>query len=200
MVIIATRNPHKLFEVQALPAAEGMKLEPLDALGTPPAIDETGVSFEENAAIKAVRYSLWVKREADIDAAVIAEDSGLQIEALFGWPGIESARLAPTDDERIAMVLSRLADGVRREAQFAAVTAVAVGGHFVGSFRGIANGVITTAPRGSNGFGYDPVFEDPTTGLTFAEMTLTEKNERSHRADAWTKALRHIQAYHLFPT
>jgi XTP/dITP diphosphohydrolase len=200
VVIIATRNPHKLTEVQALPAAEGMKLEPLDVLGQPPAVDETGVSFEENAAIKAVRYSLWVKREADIDAAVVAEDSGLQIEALFGWPGIESARLAPTDDERIAMVLSRLADGVRREAQFAAVTAVAVGGHFVGTFRGIANGLIIAAPRGSNGFGYDPIFEDPATGLTYAEMTIAEKNERSHRAEAWTKALRHIQAYHLFPS
>ncbi len=151
------------------------------------------MTLEENAVIKAVRYSLWLKREHGLELPVLAEDSGLHIEALLGWPGVESARIAETSDERIALVLERVRESHNRRAHFTAVVALAINGMFITSWRGVIIGQITLEPRGAAGFGYDPVFEDPTLGLTFAELPAAEKNARSHRALAWNKALQYMK-------
>lgn len=193
MIVLASLNPHKLGEISALPQAQGLQLAPItDFAGVEPVVED-GVTLEENAVIKAVRYSLWLKREHGLEHPVLAEDSGLHIEALLGWPGAESARVAPTSAERIALVLERMHEGINRRAHFAAVVALAVNGHFLGAWRGVINGQIAHAPRGENGFGYDPVFEDPGLGLTFGELAPQEKNAHSHRALAWAKALAYVK-------
>jgi XTP/dITP diphosphohydrolase len=189
VIIVATLNAHKLDEIRALPRARALDLRGLLDYEGVPEVVEDGVSCEENAMIKAVKYSLWLKREQGLTAPVIAEDSGLFIEALLGWPGVHSARIAPAASERIALVLARLQDALPRSAYFAAHTALAINGCPVGTWRGVVNGVITTEPRGSQGFGYDPVFEDPASGRTFAELTAAEKNMISHRTKAWELAL-----------
>jgi XTP/dITP diphosphohydrolase len=193
VIVIASLNPHKLGEIAALPQAQGMQLSPITDFAGVEAVVEDGVTLEENAVIKAVRYSLWLKRAHGLEHPVVAEDSGLHIEALLGWPGAESARVAPTSEERIALVLERMQEGLNRRAHFAAVVALAVNGHYLGAWRGVINGQISHAPRGENGFGYDPVFEDPALGLTFGELPAEEKNSRSHRALAWAKALSYVK-------
>ncbi len=189
MIIVATLNAHKLEEIQALPAAQALVLRGLlDYQGAPEVIED-GVSCEENAMIKAVRYSLWLKREHGVTAPVIAEDSGLFVEALLGWPGVHSARVAATPEARIALVLEKLAEAVSRNAYFAAFTALALNGCPIQTWRGIVNGVIAATPRGNGGFGYDPIFEDSATGRTFAELSAERKISVSHRTKAWELAL-----------
>jgi XTP/dITP diphosphohydrolase len=192
VVVVATLNAYKLGEIQALSAAQAFELVPISSFEGAQAVVEDGVTLEENAVIKAVRYSLWLRREHGVEPPVVAEDSGLHIEALLGWPGVDSARAAPTPQERIALVLARMNGQANRRAYFTAVTALAVNGHFITSWRGVVGGQIAHAPRGENGFGYDPLFEDPALGLTFAELPLAEKNARSHRALAWMKALQYL--------
>ena len=189
MIIVATLNAHKLAEIRALPAAQPLELRGLLEYRDVPEVVEDGVSCEENAMIKAVKYSLWLKREHDVTPPVIAEDSGLFIEALLGWPGVKSARIADTPEARIALVLEKLQEAVSRNAYFAAFTALAINGCPVQTWRGTVGGVITEAPRGSQGFGYDPIFEDPVTSRTFAEMSAAEKNAISHRTKAWELVL-----------
>jgi XTP/dITP diphosphohydrolase len=194
VIVIASLNPHKLGEIAALPQADGVELTSIAQFAGVQPVVEDGASLEENAVIKAVRYSLWLKREHGLEPPVVAEDSGLHIEALLGWPGVESARVAPTAHERIALVLERLGEKANRRAQFSAVVALAVNGHYISSWRGVINGQITHAPRGEHGFGYDPVFEEPALGLTFAELPPEEKNSRSHRALAWAKAFQYLKS------
>jgi XTP/dITP diphosphohydrolase len=195
MVVIATHNPHKAAEIQLLPGSEGLEVCALSYFGDPEEVVENGTTFEENAAIKAVRYSLWLKRELGLEPPVVAEDSGLSIEALLGRPGVESARIAPTDHERIAWVLAEMEGVSLRAAHFTAVTALAVNGQLLHVWRGIVHGRITSEPRGISGFGYDPVFEDQEIGKTFAEMSAEEKNQRSHRARAWMQAFDFLRAH-----
>lgn len=195
MLVIATQNADKAAEIQRLPGAEGLDLRPLTYFGDPPEIIENGTTFEENAAIKAVRYSLWLKRELGIEPPVVAEDSGLVVEALLGKPGVESARIAPTPAERIAWVLNEMEGIALRAAHFTAYTALAVNGHLLRTFRGITPGKITEAPRGRHGFGYDPVFEDAELGQTFAEMSAEQKNQRSHRGRAWGQVFDFLRAH-----
>jgi XTP/dITP diphosphohydrolase len=197
VIIVATLNAHKLSEIQRLPAAAALDLRGLLDYPGVPEVVEDGVSCEENAMLKAVKYSLWLKREHGFTDAVIAEDSGLFVEALLGWPGVQSARVAPTVQERIALVLERLAGAATRSAYFGAITALALNGCPVATWRGIVNGVITAEPRGDQGFGYDPIFEDPASGKTFAEMALEEKNQLSHRTRAWEQALAYASAEKL---
>lgn len=193
MIIVASLNTHKFSEIADLPLAAGLQLEPISNYAGVQPVEEDGVTLEENAVIKAVRYSLWLKREHGLEFPVLAEDSGLHIEALLGWPGVESARIAETSDERIALVLERVRESHNRRAHFTAVVALAINGMFITSWRGVIIGQITLEPRGAAGFGYDPVFEDPTLGLTFAELPAAEKNARSHRALAWNKALQYMK-------
>jgi XTP/dITP diphosphohydrolase len=192
VVIVATLNAHKLTEIQQLPAAQALELRGLLDFADVPAVAEDGVSCEENAMLKAVKYSLWLKREHGLVCPVIAEDSGLFIEALLGWPGVQSARVAPTSAERITLVLEKLSEAATRNAYFAAFTALAINGCPVRTWRGTVSGVITSAARGSQGFGYDPIFEDPASRRTFAELTAVEKNQLSHRTRAWEQALGHV--------
>jgi XTP/dITP diphosphohydrolase len=197
VIVLATLSEHKLSEIQRLPGADGLELTPIFSLGLPPEVEESGSTLEENAAIKAVRYSLWLRRELGIQPPVVAEDSGLLIEALLGWPGVESKRVADTDPDRIALALQKL-DGVQqRTAYFVAHVALAVNGHLLRTWRGAVNGEITLTPRGSAGFGYDPVFEDVELGRTFAELNAEEKNQRSHRSKAWGQAFEYLAANKL---
>ena len=193
MIVIASRNAHKIAEIAALPQAAGLQLVAVGDFSGAPEVEETGVAFEENAAIKAVRYSLFLKREHGIEPPVIGEDAGLMVEALLGWPGVYSARIAETPEQRIALVLERLGEHFNRSAQFVAYTALARNGQLVQTWRGVVSGRITAAPRGTGGFGYDPIFEDLETGRTFAEMSSEEKNARSHRRSAWSKALEYLR-------
>jgi XTP/dITP diphosphohydrolase len=193
VIVIASRNAGKIAEIRALPAAAGLELVPISDFANAPEVVEDGVTFEENAVVKAVRTSLWLKRAHGIEPPVVGEDAGLLVETLLGWPGVQSARIADNSAERIALVLERLGDHFNRSAQFVAYTAMAVNGNLLQTWRGSVSGRILHEPRGSSGFGYDPVFEDTSSGRTFAEMTREEKNQRSHRFKAWTAALEHLQ-------
>ena len=197
MIVIASLNSHKVDEIRQLPAAAGLELRGISELGTPPEVDENGLTFEENAVLKAVRYSLWLRRELGLAHPVVAEDSGLQVEALLGWPGIHSARVGPDAEQRNALVLEKLAGSSNRAARFVAATALARNGSLIRTWQGVVRGRITQSPRGPGGFGYDPIFELPELELTFAELSAAEKNEHSHRSKAWTDALRYLEQHQL---
>jgi XTP/dITP diphosphohydrolase len=193
----APLSEHPLTDLHRPPGAEAPELTEIYTLGLPPEVEESGSTLEENAAIKAVRYSLWLRRELGIQPPVVSEDSGLAIEALLGWPGVESKRVADTDRERIALTLSKLEGMQLRSAYFVAHIALAVNGHLLHTWRGSAPGRIAEVPRGNGGFGYDPVFEDVELGRTFAELTAEEKNQRSHRGRAWSQAFEYFRANKL---
>ena len=195
MIIIASQNEGKVREVAALPAASGLDLRPISAFDACPDVVEDGTTCEENAVIKAVKYSLWLKRTHDVSAPVIADDSWLMVFSLMGWPGVHSARIAETDVERNWMVLDKLSGKRDRSAQFLAYTALAVNGVLVDSWRGSVTGAIAEEPRGNNGFGYDPIFIDLRSGRTFAELSKQEKNELSHRNQAWTQAFDYLKLH-----
>src|SRR5207248_2792520 len=131
MFIVATRNPGKVAEVLTLPAADGIDLRPVGTIAKPPEIVEDGTTCEENAVIKAIKYSLWLKRDLRQEVPVLAEDSGLMIEAELGWPGVNSNRIAPTDPERIEVVLKRMENQQMRTAEFVAFVALAINGQLI---------------------------------------------------------------------
>ncbi|MEZ5338885.1 MAG: non-canonical purine NTP pyrophosphatase [bacterium] len=197
MIVIASRNEGKVREIAVLPAASGLELRPVSDFPGCPDIEENGTTCEENAVIKAVKYSLWLRREHGIAPAVISEDSGLMVFSLLGWPGVHSARIAETDVERNWMVLDRLSGQRDRSAQFLAHTALAVNGVLVESWRGSVTGVIAEEPRGNQGFGYDPIFIDQASGRSFAELDRSRKNELSHRNQAWTQAFEYLRQHSL---
>lgn len=181
VVILATSNPGKVAELRAMlpPAIVVRSLLDLGLTGP----EETGASFADNAALKAIEISRHVKE------LVVADDSGLEVDVLGGGPGVYSARFAgdPPDDKRnIDLLLSRLMGmpDERRTARFRCAIAVARGGEIVLTADGTCHGRIGHACRGTNGFGYDPVFELPS-GKTMAELTTEEKNLISHRAIAF---------------
>jgi XTP/dITP diphosphohydrolase len=150
--------------------------------------DETGSSFEENASSKAAYYSGFIA------GLVLADDSGLEVAALGGAPGIYSARYSgqnATDAANNQLLLRRLENQGNRAARFVCVVALARGGRILTTVRGIAEGEILTQPRGDQGFGYDPLFFYPLLGRTFAELNPKEKLAVSHRG----KALRGLLSY-----
>jgi XTP/dITP diphosphohydrolase len=178
LLVVATGNPGKLREMQAYLADSGwdltLKPEELE-------IEETGDTFAANACLKASQIAKATGQWA------IADDSGLQVDALNGAPGVYSARYAPTDVERIARVLRELDDEVNRQAQFVCAVAIArPDGAIALQSEGICRGEILHAPRGDGGFGYDPIFYVPEKQLTFAEMTPQLKKSISHRGRAFT--------------
>lgn len=197
MVIIASRNQGKVREIDALPAASGIELKSISEFSDCPEVVEDGTTCEENAVIKAVKYSLWLRREHGIASPVISEDSGLMVFSLMGWPGVNSARIAETAVERNWEVLDRLSGKRDRSAQFIAYTALAINGVLVESWRGTVMGAIAEEPRGEAGFGYDPIFIDLQSGRTFAEIDRDRKNELSHRNIAWTQAFEFLRQHHL---
>src|SRR6266436_8757639 len=181
-LFIASHNPGKIEEIEALLARFGVAAIGAGALGLPEP-EETGATFEENAALKACA----AMQASGLPA--LADDSGLVVPALAGAPGIYSARWAgPSKDFRVAMerVQRELADKDRR-AQFVAVLALAWPDGEVATFRGEVQGQLTWPPRGERGFGYDPIFVADGYQMTFGEMGPAYKHQISHRARAFAK-------------
>jgi XTP/dITP diphosphohydrolase len=197
-IYLATTNPGKLRELREAAQPCNLEVEPLPALAVLPPAIEDGKTFEENARLKAEYYS----HHAD-GGLVLAEDSGLEVDQLGGAPGVYSARYAAvlaggtechsnSDDEAnnqaLIAQLQRLPDGPH-PGRYVCVIALARDGQLVETFRGEAEGELITTPRGTGGFGYDPLFYFPALGKTFAELPLAEKRRHSHRGAAFRQFL-----------
>ena len=185
-LLIATHNAGKLAELRDLLRNAPYELVSLSDVGIELDVEETGDTLEENAALKATTYA----RLAGM--LTLADDSGLEVDALDGAPGVHSARYAgpnATDSDRIAKLLANLAAHPQPwNARFRCVIAIAAPGGNTELHGGACEGVIIPYPRGKNGFGYDPIFHIPEQNRTMAELTDAEKNALSHRAIAARKA------------
>ncbi len=186
-LLLATRNRGKRREIEEFLRAGGLSLSllSLDEAGAVPDVEESGATFAANARLKADFYSLLT----GIDT--LGDDSGLEVMALGGRPGVLSARYAGAgagDDERIARLLVEMADLDDRCARFVSAVCLSRRGCPLAEFSGVAEGEILRARRGAGGFGYDPVFYYPPLQRTFAELELGEKNRVSHRARALEQA------------
>lgn len=191
--LIASSNPGKLRDFAAVAARHGVEVALLPHFKSLPECIEDGATFEENARKKAEHYSRYASGEV-----VLADDSGIEIDALGGAPGVRSARYAATtehgksnDAANNALVLRQMKDvpDEKRTGRFVCVIAIARGGRTIATFRGQAEGRILRELRGSGGFGYDPMFYFPALAKTFAELTPTEKAEVSHRGQAFQRFL-----------
>lgn len=186
-ILIASRNKGKIEEFKKLFQKFNIPVESLyDLREDVPEVEETGTTFKENARLKAEQIAALLNRP------VIADDSGLVIDALNGEPGVYSARYAgekATDDENNEKVLNRLKQTPidNRTARFVAVLALAIPNEETIFTEGICEGRIAFSPSGLNGFGYDPIFIPEGYDITFAELSNEEKNEISHRSDALKK-------------
>ena len=188
-LIIATCNPGKLPELRALLA--GLPFEVSDA-GDMPDVEETGATFEENACLKAVAAAGYH------GAWALGDDSGIEVDALGGEPGVYSARFAgpgATDEQRNDVLLARLetTPDEARTARYRAVVAVASPEGEVRIFEGVCEGLILRERRGAGGFGYDPLFFVPKYGVTMAELPPDTKNQISHRGRALAQARRFLE-------
>jgi XTP/dITP diphosphohydrolase len=195
-VLIATSNPGKLRDFAGAATLHGIEIAGIPNFSSLPLAVEDGQTFEENARKKAEEYSRYVPGEI-----VVADDSGLEIDALHGAPGVHSARYAAdqphladanTDDEaNNARVLRELKNvpPETRTGRFVCVLVAARDGATLETFRGVAEGIILDAPRGTNGFGYDPLFYFPKIHKTFAELSAEEKSKYSHRGAAFRQFL-----------
>ncbi len=191
-VLVATSNAGKLRDFAGAAAPYGITIASIPHFASLPQVVEDGITFEENARKKAEAYSLAVPGEL-----VLADDSGLEIDALGGAPGVHSARYAAdephaaecnTEDEANNARVLRELKGIpeeKRTARFVCVLVVARDGQTLHTFRGTAEGILLDAPRGKNGFGYDPMFYFPQIGKTFAELSAEEKARYSHRGAAF---------------
>ena len=185
-LLLATTNQGKIKEIKKMLKGLGLRIESLadhPELGT---VQETGRTFAENSRKKSLLYSL------KYPGLVLAEDSGLEVEALYGKPGVFSARFSgpkSTDEKNIKKLLSLLAGlpPKKRRAQFVCVASLAKNGKIIRQFRGKVRGIILSLPKGKNGFGYDPIFYYPRFRRTFAQLTPSEKNSVSHRGKAFKK-------------
>jgi XTP/dITP diphosphohydrolase len=197
-LLFASSNPHKVEEVAAILRPCGIDVVGLDALNQPlPEPEETGETFEANAAIKASAYALAAGR------LCLADDSGLEVDALGGAPGVHSARYAGVGSTRAerdaannAKLLRELANVPpdRRSARFVCVMCLAdASGRILATTRGTFEGRISDRPRGVNGFGYDPLLLLPDEGRTSAELASEEKNARSHRGAAARAMAKRLQ-------
>ena len=190
-LIVASRNVHKTREIQQILGSE-FAVRDLRACPEISEIIVSGTSFEENAKLKALAVS------RKLPGLVIADDSGLEVEALGGAPGMHSARYAGTNTtnrEKIDRLLEELARAGAakdaRRARFRCVLALARNGEVLGVFEGIIEGQIADRPRGARGFGYDPIFVPKGFQQTFGELGPAEKNQLSHRA----RALKKLRAF-----
>ena len=183
-LLLATRNPHKTREFSEILGSE-FAVRDLSAAAETLTVEETGETFAENAILKAVVIS-----ELFPDLLVVGDDSGLEVDALKGAPGVYSARYAgpgALDSENITRLLSELrqcANSAPFTARFRCVLACARGGKLVETFEGAAEGTIVDRPKGERGFGYDPVFQPIGFAQTFGELSPEQKNRISHRAQA----------------
>ena len=191
-IYCATTNPGKLREFRLAVARFGegrLEVESLPRLAHIPACDETGATFEENAIQKATYYSTHAP------GPLFADDSGLEVRALGGAPGVVSARFAgegATDVANNHLLLEKLSGIADRTAQFVCVIALAEKGRLIRTFRGVVEGRMTAQPRGPNGFGYDPLFFYEPFGCTFGEVSAERKLEVSHRARALEQMVRYL--------
>jgi XTP/dITP diphosphohydrolase len=197
-IYLATSNPGKVREFREAAQALAVALDPLPGMaGLPPAIED-GATFEQNARIKAEYYSHFAPGEL-----VLAEDSGLAVDGLNGSPGVHSARYAavlhsgaPSDqnsddqanNSALISQLERLS-GDQHPGKYVCVIALARDGRTLATFTGEASGELLIIPRGNQGFGYDPLFYFPVLGKTFAELSLEQKREHSHRGKAFRQFL-----------
>jgi XTP/dITP diphosphohydrolase len=196
MVLYAcTTNSGKLREfllASAQAQLADILIEPLPGLDAIAPPDETGATFEENAALKASYYSQFTEK------LVFADDSGLEVSALGGAPGVRSARYAgegAKDDENNALLLRNLSGVRQRHARFVSVVALARGGHIPHTSRGAVEGEILAEARGFGGFGYDPLFYYPPFGCSFGEIDKERKFTVSHRGQALRALLEWIAAH-----
>jgi len=190
-LLIATNNLHKLDEFKEIFAELPIAITSLAEEGITLDPDETGLTFEENAIIKAQAF-------AEVsDLPVLADDSGLEVDALDGEPGVYSARYQNTAKGdhvgRYQIVLDKLAaknlPWSKRTARFRCVIAVATKQHLIGTVEGTAEGFVDYEPKGENGFGYDPVFFMPEFNQTMGEMSAAQKHSISHRGRAARAAI-----------
>jgi XTP/dITP diphosphohydrolase len=193
-VLVATSNAGKIRDLVGAAIAHNVQIEMLPDFASAPSVIEDGATFEANARKKAEHYSKYADGEM-----VIADDSGLEVDALAGAPGVHSARYAAaennlpedpgnSDDEaNNARVLRELHDvpDEFRTGRFVCVIAAARNGHTLAAFHGKAEGILLRSPRGTNGFGYDPLFYFAEIGKTFAELSAEEKSRYSHRGAAF---------------
>ncbi|MBI4893965.1 MAG: RdgB/HAM1 family non-canonical purine NTP pyrophosphatase [Acidobacteria bacterium] len=184
----ATTNAGKLREFHLAAERLGfpqIDIQPLDGLKQIEPCEEDGATFEENAVKKAVYYSRYT---AD---PIFADDSGLEVDALGGEPGVYSARYSPegTDSENNRLVLERMEGRADRTARFVCVIALAHEGRLAATFRGTVEGRIAQGESGPHGFGYDPLFYYPPFGCTFGEVERERKMRVSHRGEALRQLL-----------
>ena len=184
-ILFATTNAGKLREVRAILAGLAVRLESLTDHPSIPAAVEDADTFEGNARLKAIHYSRLTNRWT------LTDDSGLEVDALGGRPGVHSSRYAGPEGDAAAnnAKLVRELDGVpaeKRTARFRCVVVLANGSEVLATASGKWEGLIVDDPRGANGFGYDPHFFVPHYGITSAEMTPEQKNRLSHRGQAFT--------------
>jgi XTP/dITP diphosphohydrolase len=180
-LVIATRNKGKTAEIRELLETFPIAIKNLDDFGPIPEVIEDGDTFDENAYKKA-SFTARV-----LGYPALADDSGLVVEALQGKPGVHSARYAgpdATDAQRYVKLLTELDNQVNRSAAFECVISIAVPSGPALTYEGRCEGTITQTPAGANGFGYDPVFFYPPLRKTFAQLTMSEKSQVSHRGKA----------------
>ncbi len=181
VLVVASQNPGKVREIRGLLHETPLKVIALSDLSAPPELSEPHETFAANAADKATQTACASGHLA------LADDSGIVVPALDGAPGVRSSRIAASDPERIEWLLAQMEDftGDQRAAYFVCVLALAdPSGNLLGTWEERVDGVITCEPRGTGGFGYDPVFWYPPAEKAFAEMSPQEKNNVSHRGRA----------------
>ena len=191
-LLVATRNPGKATEFERLLGEVPLEITSLDEVGCRDEAEETGDTFEENAIIKARFYC------ERTGLVTLADDSGLEVDALGGEPGVRSARYGGpgyTDEGRVDLLLKNLRDVAweDRTGRFRCVIAIVWPEGDVRTVDGAVEGIVQHEPKGANGFGYDPVFYLPHLGKTTAELSLEDKNELSHRGKAAKKAVALLQ-------
>lgn len=194
-ILVGTKNAGKVRELENLLAEIPVELQSLDEFENVIEPEETGASFADNAALKAVYYS------EKTGLAALADDSGLEVSALNGAPGVYSARYAGKDSssaEKIAKLLEELENSGNedRSARFVCVIVLTnEAGEIIFQAEGICDGKIANEPRGENGFGYDPVFIPEGFDETFGELSNDVKSRLSHRARAITKIIRFLRDF-----
>ena len=179
--VLASRNAHKLVEMQEILSAQGIEVMLQSDIGLDLEVEETGETFLENARLKAVA----VMQASGLPA--IADDSGLCVDCLKGAPGIYSARYGGeglSDRERYQMLLQAVSGQPKRTAHFVSAIVCAMPNGDLIEAEGSCEGTLAYAPKGEGGFGYDPIFFVPSLKKTFAQLTEEEKNQISHRANA----------------
>lgn len=184
-LLVASKNQKKVNELKEILKKDGIDVISSNDIGGLPDVEETGTTFEENASLKATEIAKLTHNY------VFADDSGLEVEALNNAPGIYSARYAgpnATDQDRIDKLLGELKKYDNKKARFVCVIAISDNEGNVKTFRGEVYGKIIDNPRGSSGFGYDPVFVPDGYDKTFAELPSEIKNKISHRGNALRKA------------